>query len=133
MDAEQRIPIQDDRDIVAARLEGRASALKIGFSPGDATVIAAAISEIARNIVSYARAGEIAISAVERNGRRGIQIVARDAGPGIADIEQAMRDGYSTSGGLGLGLPGAQRLMDEFEVRSTVGRGTTVTMTKWER
>ena len=94
------------------------------------TLIATAISELARNIVQYARQGEIVLSAVE-GSRRGIQIVARDHGPGISDLELAMRDGYSTGGSLGLGLPGARRLMDEFAIDSEVGKGTTISMKKW--
>ena len=94
------------------------------------TLIATAISELARNIVQYAQRGEIILSVVE-GSRRGIQIVARDQGPGIPDLELAMRDGYSTGGSLGLGLPGARRLMDEFAIDSEVGKGTTVSMRKW--
>ena len=94
-------------------------------------MIATAISEIARNIMSHAGRGEIAISVVAINGRKAIEVVASDAGPGIVDIERAMQDGYSTGAGLGLGLPGAGRLMDHFEVRSEVGVGTTVVMRKW--
>lgn len=108
-------------------------ALELGFSLGDATVVSAAISEIARNILDYTLGGEIDVRVVERNGRRGLQIIGSDQGPGIADIPQALEDGYSTSGSLGLGLPGARRLMDEFELQSEVGKGTTVTMRKWAR
>ena len=93
-------------------------------------MIATAISELARNIVQYAQHGEIVLSVVE-GSRPGIQIVARDQGPGIADLEQAMRDGYSTGGSLGLGLPGAKRLMDEFTIDSEVGKGTIVSVRKW--
>ena len=89
------------------------------------------MSEIARNIVQFAKRGEIAISPVQRAGGRGVTVVARDAGPGIADLEQSVRDGYSSYGGMGLGLPGCRRLMDEFEITSEVDRGTTVVMTKW--
>jgi serine/threonine-protein kinase RsbT len=122
-----------DRDIVAARQEGRVIALNLGFSLGDATVVSAAISEIARNILDYTPGGEIVLRVVERGGRRGIEIVGSDQGPGIADVQQALQDGYSTSGSLGLGLPGARRLMDEFEIDSEPGAGTTVTMRKWTR
>lgn len=133
MASDRSIPIRVDRDIVAARQEGRELAVKLGFSLGDATVVSAAISEIARNILDYTPGGEIQLRIVERGGRRGVEIVGRDAGPGIQDIPQALQDGYSTSGSLGLGLPGARRLMDEFEIESEVGRGTTVTMRKWTR
>jgi serine/threonine-protein kinase RsbT len=131
--SDRRIPIRVDRDIVAARQEGRAAALDLGFSLGDATVVSAAISEIARNIVDYTGGGEIHIAVIERNGRRGLQVIGRDQGPGISDVAQALQDGYSTSGSLGLGLPGARRLMDEFELQSEPGSGTTVTMRKWAR
>jgi serine/threonine-protein kinase RsbT len=132
-DGEIRLAIGADADIVAARQQGRRLALVIGFSPGDATVVSAAISEIARNILEYAGRGEIRIGAVESRGRHGIEVVGTDAGPGIPDVGLAMQDGYSTSGSLGLGLPGARRLMDDFDVRSEVQRGTTVTMRKWRR
>jgi serine/threonine-protein kinase RsbT len=130
---EQRVWIGTDRDIVAARQEGRARALEVGFSQGDATVISAAISEIARNMLDYARGGEICITPVESGERRGIEVIGRDSGPGIPDISLALLDGYSTSGNLGLGLPGSRRLMDDFEVKSDPGVGTTVTMRKWTR
>lgn len=125
-----RIPIRSDGDIVAARQGAREMAARLGFSGTDLTVIATAVSEVARNIVRFAGRGEIAVELVE-DPRRGVCVVARDAGPGIADVELALTDGYSTYHGLGLGLPGARRLMDEFAVASEVGRGTTVTMTKW--
>jgi serine/threonine-protein kinase RsbT len=126
-----RVPIAADVDIVTARQEGRDLAERMGCSSIESTMIATAISEIARNIMSHAGCGEIAISAVAIDGRNAIEVVASDAGPGIADIERAMQDGYSTGAGLGLGLPGAGRLMDHFEVRSEVGVGTTVVMRKW--
>jgi serine/threonine-protein kinase RsbT len=121
-----------DGDIVEARRRGRDLAQQIGFSGSDLTIIATAISEIARNIVVYAGRGEISIEIAQRDGRRGILVVASDEGPGIGDIERAMRDGYSTGNSLGLGLPGARRLMDDFEITSKVGQGTTVTMRKWK-
>ena len=127
------IPIAADVDVVTARQRGRDLAAEAGFSSGDQTVIAAAISEIARNILMYAKRGEIAISVVASGDRQGVVVVARDQGPGIRDVPRAMQDGYSTSGGLGLGLPGARRLMDDFEVVSDTGKGTTVTMKKWRR
>jgi serine/threonine-protein kinase RsbT len=133
VNGELKIPISADQDIVTARQEGRRLASAAGFSSSDLTVIAAAISEVARNIVEYARNGAIEVRLVEKAGRQGIIIVASDDGPGIADLTLALQDGYSTSGSLGLGLPGARRLMDEFEIRSEVGRGTVVTMRKWAR
>jgi serine/threonine-protein kinase RsbT len=125
------IAVSRDADIVAARQIGRALAAEIGFTGSDLTLIATAISEVARNIVVYAKQGEISIGIVQDGGRRGLCVVARDDGPGIPDIEKAMRDGFSTGGSLGLGLPGARRLMDDFEILSQVGVGTTVTMRKW--
>jgi serine/threonine-protein kinase RsbT len=130
---ELKLPIAADVDVVQARLHGRELAAGAGFSTGDQTVIAAAISEIARNILMYAKRGEITLRMVPNGDRQGVEVIARDRGPGIRDIQRAMLDGYSTSGGLGLGLPGARRLMDEFEVVSVVGEGTTVRMTKWRR
>jgi serine/threonine-protein kinase RsbT len=125
-------PIATDSDVVAARQRGRTMAAQIGFTVGDQTVIAAAISEIARNILLYAKRGEVMLSTVNHGDRSGLRIIARDNGPGIRDLTRAMMDGYSTSGGLGLGLPGARRLMDEFEVESAPGAGTTVSMLKWK-
>ena len=124
--------IASDADVVAARQRGRALAAHVGFSQGDQTVIAAAISELARNILQYAKVGEVVLEAIHQSERVGLRIIARDRGPGIRDIQRAMTDGFSTSGGLGLGLPGARRLMDEFEVSSTIGEGTTITMRKWK-
>ncbi len=130
---ETRVSINSDQDIVIARQRGRALAIEVGFSTGDATLIATSISELARNIVSYARRGEIALKIVRAANREGISIVASDSGPGIRDIRQAMTDGFSTSGSLGLGLPGVRRLMDEFEIASEPGRGTVVTVKKWKQ
>ena len=128
---ETRVPIASDEDMVKARAEGRALAARLGFSRTDATLVATAISEVARNIVVHADGGEIVMTPVYADSRYGLVVVARDRGPGIPDVEAAMEDGYGSSNGLGLGLPGARRLMDEFEVESEVGRGTTVTMKKW--
>ena len=132
-DGDLRVAIATDSDIVLARQEGRRLAARLDFSPSDLTVIAAAISEIARNIVTYATKGEVHFTLAEKNGRQGIVVVASDQGPGIRDVPQALLDGFSTSGSLGLGLPGAKRLMDEFEVQSEPGHGTIVTMRKWAR
>lgn len=127
-----RIPIRVDADIVNARQTVRELASRAGFAGTDLTLIATAVSEVARNIVRFADVGEVTVEVVD-DPRTGIHVVAHDAGPGITDIERAMADGYSTYHGLGLGLPGARRLMDEFAIVSEVGRGTTVTMTKWRQ
>jgi serine/threonine-protein kinase RsbT len=126
------VAINSDQDIVTARQKGRALANELGFSAGDATLIATSISELARNIVSYARRGEITLKIIHASSRSGILVIASDNGPGIRDIRQAMRDGFSTSGSLGLGLPGVRRLMDEFEITSEPGHGTLVTVKKWK-
>ena len=130
---ETRVAINSDQDIVSARQKGRAMAIELGFSSGDATLIATAISELARNIVSYARNGQITLKGVQGSSRVGILVIASDEGPGIVDIRQALRDGFSTSGSLGLGLPGVRRLMDEFEINSQPSMGTTVTVKKWRQ
>ena len=130
---EIRVEINSDQDIVIARQKGRVLAGELGFSSGDATLIATAISELARNIVSYARAGEIKLKEVQGSSRIGILVIASDDGPGIIDIRQALRDGFSTSGSLGLGLPGVRRLMDEFEITSQPGKGTMVAVKKWRQ
>lgn len=127
------VSIQSDVDIVAARQKGRALAARIGFSATDATLIATAISELARNIVFYAKRGEIILRIIEGSSAVGMMIICRDEGPGIRNVRDAMRDGYSTSGGLGLGLPGVRRLMDDFEINTEVGQGTTVSVKKWLR
>ena len=131
-DDERRIVIRTDADIVSARQEARQLAEEVGFGRTELTVIATAVSEVARNIVRFADSGEVLIEALPRPNR-GIRVVARDNGPGIADVEQALSDGYSTYAGLGLGLPGARRLMDDFHISSEVGRGTTVMLAKWLR
>jgi serine/threonine-protein kinase RsbT len=125
------IPIASDLDIIRARQTGRTEASTLGFSSTDLTLIATAISELARNIVMYAKKGEIIVRLVRSPERQGIMVIARDEGPGIPDIRQTLQDGYSTSRSLGLGLPGVRRLMDEFEIESEVGQGTVVTVKKW--
>lgn len=128
---ELRFPIRDEADIVTARQEGRALALRQGLTSSDATLVATAISELARNIVQYAREGAIILRPV-RDGRvSGIQLEALDEGPGLPDVERALEPGFSTGGGLGLGLPGVRRLMDTFEVQSAPERGTRVIVSKW--
>ena len=131
MSGEASVTVTTDVDIVAARKIGRALAVQVGFSGGEATLVATAISELARNILLYAREGRIQIQPVERGPKRGLIVVASDHGPGIADIQRALQDGFSTSGRLGLGLPGVKRLMDEFEIESGASNGTTVTVKKW--
>ena len=128
---EVRVRITTDDDIVTARQEGRRLSSTLGFSSTDLTLIATAISEVARNIRLYAERGDVQLKLVHERDREGIVVVARDKGPGIKDVELAMQDGYSSGGSSGLGLPGARRLMDEFEIRSRPGRGVTVTMKKW--
>jgi serine/threonine-protein kinase RsbT len=133
MTAEHVVPIRADADVLVARQKAREMAKSLRFSASEMTLIATAISEVARNIVTYAKHGEIVLRLVSRNHRRGIRVLANDNGPGIADIARAMEDGFSTSSSLGLGLPGSKRLMDDFHIVSAPGKGTTVTMTKWER
>jgi serine/threonine-protein kinase RsbT len=129
---EIRVRIDSDVDVVAARQKGRELAHELGFDAIDLAIIATAISELARNIVLYARIGDIKIRS-EVGFAHAIVVIASDDGPGISDVDEAMRDGFSTCGGLGLGLPGVRRLMDEFEIVSEPGRGTTVTVKKWKR
>src|SRR5262245_30609891 len=129
---ETRVPIRSDHDVLTAREQGRTLSQRIGLSGSSPTLVATAISELARNILLYAREGEMILGIVERNGTVGVAVVARDDGPGIRDVERAMQVGFSTSGSLGLGLPGVRRLMDEFTIVSEVGKGTTVTTRKWK-
>jgi len=125
------VEIINSDDIVAARKAGHQLALDLGFSLTDVTMIATAISEIARNITSYAGRGAVRVWVADRDGRKALVVRAEDQGPGIADIDRAMEDGYSTGRGLGMGLPGARRLMDRLVVDSTLGRGTIIEMWKW--
>jgi serine/threonine-protein kinase RsbT len=126
-----RVLVRSDADTVVARQAGRDAALELGFSRTDATFIATAISEIARNITVHAGEGEVIICAVRSEGRTGLKVVAQDSGPGIHDVDAVMRQDYTSEAGLGMGIWGAIRLMDEVDVASEPGRGTTVTMTKW--
>jgi serine/threonine-protein kinase RsbT len=123
------VSIASDDDVITARQQGRAFALRLGFSLLEATLVATAISELARNIVLYAQRGDIVLRAVERDGRQGVLVIARDEGPGIPDVEQAAAGGPSC---LKLGLRGLKRLMDDLQIDSTPGRGTTITATKWK-
>ena len=127
-----RVPINSDKDIVVARQKGRTLALSMGFSETDSTLIATAISELARNIVTYAKKGEIRIGMADNSNGQGILVIAKDKGAGISNIKLALQDGFSTSGSLGLGLPGVKRLVDEFEIVSKLGQGTVVTIIKWK-
>jgi serine/threonine-protein kinase RsbT len=131
MPDETRVLISSAMDIVAARQEGRALAARLGFDTVQVTLIAAAISEVSRNIVEHAKRGEVVLCPLNSSRKKGLCVIARDEGPGIADIDQAMQYGYSSRGGLGVGLPGAKWLMDEFNIESRLGRGTTITMKKW--
>ena len=125
--------VASDADTVLARQAGRDAALRLGFSRTDATFVATAISEIARNITVHAGEGEITVAGLSEDGRHGLIVTARDEGPGIADVPAVLRDDYSSELGLGMGLWGATRLMDEIDVSSEPGKGTTVTMKKWRR
>ncbi|MGM8216631.1 anti-sigma regulatory factor [Bacillaceae bacterium W0354] len=126
------VPISKEWDIVGARQTGRNIAREIGFGSVDQARIATAISELARNIFLYAGNGEISFEVIEEESMLGLKIVAEDAGPGIKDISKAMQDGYSTSGGLGAGLPGVKRLMDQFDIISS-DQGTKIKIIKWLR
>lgn len=130
---EVRVSIDSDRDVVEARQRGRELADHAGFGLTDLAIIATTISELARNALRYATGGQIVVRVAEEDNRRGVVIVATDDGPGISDVNQALRDGYSTSGGLGLGLPGVRRLMDDFQIESHVGHGSVITAKKWRR
>ena len=134
VESEERIAIESDADVVVARQRARALAAGVDLTTTDQTLLATAISELARNITTYAVRGEVVVGVVHGdNGRRGIRVVARDDGPGIEDLEAALTDGYTTGNGLGLGLPGARRLVDEFDIQTAPGEGTTVTLVKWGR
>jgi serine/threonine-protein kinase RsbT len=123
--------IRSDLDIVIARTLARDTAKTLGFGAIDQARIATAVSELARNIFLYAGTGTVTVREVERSGRKGLEVICEDQGPGITSIDQVMQDGYSTSRGMGMGLPGAKRLMDEFDIRSQEGIGTTITCRKW--
>ena len=125
------LPIRDESDVVAARQKAREAGAREGLAPHASEELAIATSEIARNALVHGGGGDVIIEPCVANGRRGVVVVARDEGPGIADMDQAMRDGYSTGAGLGLGLPSAKRLVDAFTIESKQGEGTTVTLTKW--
>jgi serine/threonine-protein kinase RsbT len=128
-----RVALRDLSDVAIARGRTRELGREIGLGEGAIEAAATAVSEIALNVLLHARAGEVSLDIVAEGGQRGISVVASDKGPGIADLGLVMQDGYSTAGGLGLGLPSARRLMDEFELVSAPGSGTVVTMKKWGR
>jgi serine/threonine-protein kinase RsbT len=130
---EIRVVIRTDADVVTARQEARTLGASLGFSSTDLTLLATAISEVARNITTYAGEGELRLRVLDEDGRHGIEVLASDEGPGIADVELAMQDGYTTGNGLGLGLPGTRRLVDDFDLQTTPGAGTTVRLVKWSR
>ena len=133
MEDEIRVAIRTDADVVTARQEARTMGAALGFSSTDLTLLATAISEIARNITTYAGEGEVTLRVRNETGRAGIEVVATDDGPGIANVELAMQVGYTTGNGLGLGLPGTRRLVDDFELDTTPGAGTRIRMVKWTR
>jgi serine/threonine-protein kinase RsbT len=128
---EMRVPIASAQDVVTARQAGRALAKELGFDDLAVTLITTAISEVARNILEHAEHGEVLLRPRNHDSRPGVCVVASDRGPGIPDVARVMQYGYSTRRGLGVGLPGAKWLMDEFQLQSEVGAGTTITMTKW--
>ena len=133
MPDEVRVAIRTDADVVTARQEARTMGASLGFSSTDLTLLATAISEVARNITTYAGEGEVTLRVLQQDGRRGIEVLATDEGPGIDDVELAMQDGFTTGNGLGLGLPGSRRLVDDFDLQTTPGAGTTVRLVKWTR
>jgi serine/threonine-protein kinase RsbT len=131
---ESVIPIESDADVVTARQQARAMASQLELTSTDQTLLATAISEVARNITTYAKRGEVLLAIIsDNNGRRGIRVIAKDDGPGIENVEEALQDGYTSGGGLGLGLPGARRLVHEFHIETAPGQGTKVTLVMWER
>ena len=136
MPAELQLPIAGEQDIVAARQAAREMAKRLGFGMVDQSRIATAVSELTRNIVRYATdgRGRVVIREVASPaGRAGLEIVVADDGPGIADVSEALREGVTSGPGLGMGLPGTKRLMDEMEIDSALGRGTTISIRKWQR
>ncbi|MGG4266379.1 anti-sigma regulatory factor [Peribacillus simplex] len=133
MEFQSCVKIINEWDIVAARQLGRNVAKELGFGTVDQARITTAISELARNIYLYAGQGSVSIEKPNINGKSGLKIIAEDQGPGIEDIRRVMEDGYTTSGGLGAGLPGVKRLMDDFDIESIPGEGTNIVVTKWLR
>ena len=132
-DAHGEVAIDNESDIIVVRKTVREAAVKLNFGLTDVTRIVTAASELARNIFLYAGSGVMKWRAIDANSAVGMELTFEDHGPGITDLEQVMQEGYTTSGGLGLGLPGAKRLMDEMEITSQVGKGTTIIIKKWRR
>ena len=129
---EVSVPVSREADVLVASQQGCAWAADLGLSRVDQAMFEVAISEVARNIIEHASHGQMILRLVQRNNQNGLVAIVRDQGPGIPDVSLAMKDGYSTTGGLGSGLPGAKRMVDEFEVTSEVGKGTTIVMKKWK-
>jgi serine/threonine-protein kinase RsbT len=126
------LAVRSAEDVVRMRHAVREQAVKLGFSLVDQTKLVTAASELARNILNYGGGGEMRVVQVQEGSRNGLRLVFADQGPGIPDIDLAMKDGYTTGGGMGLGLGGAKRLSSEFNIQSKVGSGTTVTITRWK-
>ena len=129
--ARAALPVRSDVDLMAVREAARAAAAEAGFSLVNQTKLVTAVSELARNAVVHGGGGEVSVDPVQRGTLRGVRLVVSDRGPGIADIAEALTDGHTTGHGLGLGLGGARRLVDDFSIDSTPGRGTTVTISMW--
>ena len=132
MPLEDHVNIISDDDVIAARQEGRRLAAEIGFSPTDQAMVAAVITELGRNLIDHAGGGEMHYHPMGDVGRRGIAVVARDDGPGIVNVKEALQAAYSVAGGLGLGLRGVKGIMDSLDIISVPGKGTTVTARKWQ-
>lgn len=128
---ETRLTVQTQMDVARAALLAGRYCHALGFDPARSQMVATAVSELAGNVIKYAERGEVVVRGVTGRGRKGVEVVVSDSGPGIPDVELAMRDHFSTSGTLGLGLPGVRRLMDGFSIESSPGRGTTVVVCKW--
>jgi serine/threonine-protein kinase RsbT len=126
------LPIRSSEDVVRVRAAVRDASVAAGFSLVDQTKFVTAASELARNTIDYGKGGEVQIESVELGARKGVRLIFKDKGPGIPDIEQAMRDGFTTGDGLGLGLGGARRLSNEFSIQSEPGHGTRVTIARWK-
>lgn len=132
VDKTEVMTVRSGEDVVRVRQAVRTQAIAVGFSLVDQTKIITAASEIARNTIDYGGGGSMNIDLVRFNARRGLRLTFKDQGPGIADIAQALQDGYTSAGGLGLGLSGAKRLVNEFDIQSAPGKGTTVTLIRWK-
>jgi len=131
-DAGERLPVRTSEDVVRVRQLVRARAVSLGFSIVDQTKIITAASEIARNTVDYGGGGELILEVVRQGARPGLKLIFQDTGPGIPNVDLALTDGYTTGGGLGLGLPGSKRLCNEFYIESRAGEGTRITLIRWK-